>query len=90
MLVFKFGGASVNSVDRIKNVGAILQQYPGQKILVVISAMGKTTNALEKVVEAFMQERIVKPYNYLNRSNNNISQRPIIYWLQMHWPVNSN
>ncbi len=53
MLVFKFGGASVNSVDRIKNVGDILNRYPGEKILVVISAMGKTTNALEKVVNAF-------------------------------------
>jgi aspartate kinase len=53
MKVFKFGGASVNSVERIKNVGTILKQYPGEKILVVISAMGKTTNALEKVVEAF-------------------------------------
>src|SRR5690349_15366630 len=53
MKVFKFGGASVNSIDRIKNVGAILEQYKGQQLLVVISAMGKTTNALEKVVEAF-------------------------------------
>lgn len=57
MKVFKFGGASVNSIDRIKNVGTILQQYNGQKILVVISAMGKTTNALEKVVEAFYNNR---------------------------------
>jgi aspartate kinase len=53
MKVFKFGGASVNSVDRIKSVEAILQQYSGEKLVVVISAMGKTTNALEKVVEAF-------------------------------------
>jgi aspartate kinase len=53
MEVFKFGGASVNSVDRIKNIGAILDNYKGQKILIVISAMGKTTNALEKVSEAF-------------------------------------
>ena len=53
MQVFKFGGASVNSVERIKNVANILRSYPGQKILIVISAMGKTTNALEKVVEAF-------------------------------------
>lgn len=57
MLVFKFGGASVNSVDRIKNIGAILKQYPDQKILVVISAMGKTTNALEKVVQSFYNNR---------------------------------
>ncbi|MBS1655592.1 MAG: aspartate kinase, partial [Bacteroidetes bacterium] len=53
MKVFKFGGASVNSVDRIKNVAAILSQYKNEKILIVISAMGKTTNALEKVVDAF-------------------------------------
>lgn len=53
MQVFKFGGASVNNTDRIKNVAAILRQYSGQPLLVVISAMGKTTNALEKVAEAF-------------------------------------
>ena len=53
MKVFKFGGASVNSTDRIKNISGILQSYNDQKMLVVISAMGKTTNALEKVVEAF-------------------------------------
>ncbi|MEP6728116.1 MAG: aspartate kinase [Bacteroidota bacterium] len=53
MQVFKFGGASVNSVDRIKNVASIIRSFPQQKILIVISAMGKTTNALEKVVEAF-------------------------------------
>jgi len=55
MQVFKFGGASVNSVDRIKNVGNILQQYKGQPLVLIISAMGKTTNALEKVVEAFFK-----------------------------------
>lgn len=57
MKVFKFGGASVNSVERIKSVGKILQQYSGEKLLVVISAMGKTTNALEKVVQAFYENR---------------------------------
>jgi aspartate kinase len=53
MKVFKFGGASVNSVERIKNLAAILQHYPHEQLLIVISAMGKTTNALEKVAEAF-------------------------------------
>ncbi|MEP7374114.1 MAG: aspartate kinase [Chitinophagaceae bacterium] len=57
MKVFKFGGASVNSVERIKSVGKILQQYAGENLLVVISAMGKTTNALEKVVQAFYEKR---------------------------------
>ncbi len=53
MKVFKFGGASINSAERIKNVGDILRLYPNQPILIIISAMGKTTNALEKVVNAF-------------------------------------
>jgi aspartate kinase len=57
MKVFKFGGASVNSVERIKSVGEILKGYSGEKLVVIISAMGKTTNALEKVVQAFFEER---------------------------------
>jgi aspartate kinase len=57
MQVFKFGGASVNSVERIKNMAGIVRSYSNQKILIVISAMGKTTNALEKVVEAFFNNQ---------------------------------
>ncbi len=55
MKVFKFGGASVNSVDRIKNVGEILRHYSTEELVIIISAMGKTTNALEKVVQAFYE-----------------------------------
>ncbi len=57
MKVFKFGGASINSIDRIKNVGSIIDAHKDKKLLVVISAMGKTTNALEKVVDAFWENR---------------------------------
>ena len=57
MKVFKFGGASVNSVDRIRQLADILRLYPDDKKVVVISAMGKTTNALEKVAEAFFNNR---------------------------------
>ncbi|HEX5652677.1 MAG TPA: aspartate kinase, partial [Chitinophagaceae bacterium] len=57
MKVFKFGGASVNSVERVKNAAEIIRHYQGEKILVVVSAMGKTTNALEKVVLAFFAGR---------------------------------
>jgi aspartate kinase len=57
MKVYKFGGASINSVDRIKNTAGIIRSAGNEKILVVISAMGKTTNALEKVVEAFFDNR---------------------------------
>ena len=53
MKVFKFGGASINSIERINNVAAIIRSYEGDKIFIIISAMGKTTNALEKVTEAF-------------------------------------
>ena len=55
MRVFKFGGASVNSEERVRNVGEILKHYSNEKLLVVISAMGKTTNALEKVVQSFFK-----------------------------------
>jgi len=57
MKVFKFGGASVNTTERIKNVGAIIDKYKDGQLLIVISAMGKTTNALEKVVEAFFNNK---------------------------------
>jgi aspartate kinase len=53
MKVFKFGGASVDSVSRIRMLPSILNDYGSEKLLIVISAMGKTTNALEKVVDSF-------------------------------------
>lgn len=53
MQVFKFGGASLNSIERIQNVADILCEYNNQPVIVIMSAMGKTTNALEKVAEAF-------------------------------------
>lgn len=53
MKVFKFGGASISNAGRIKNISTVLSSHPDEKILVVISAMGKTTNALEKVADAF-------------------------------------
>ncbi len=57
MKVYKFGGASINSIDRIKNVATIINGSGNEKLLVVISAMGKTTNALEAVVNAFFEGR---------------------------------
>jgi aspartate kinase len=57
MEVFKFGGASVSSVERFGMVAAILRARKEEQLLVVVSAMGKTTNALEKVVESFYNNR---------------------------------
>lgn len=58
MKVFKFGGASVKYPDAVKNVARILSLYEGQKLIVIVSAMGKTTNKLEEVVKAsFRRDR---------------------------------
>lgn len=51
MRVFKFGGASVKDADSVKNVAAILRLFHEGPLVIVVSAMGKTTNALEKVVQ---------------------------------------
>jgi aspartate kinase len=53
MKIFKFGGASTGSVQRIQQLPSILRSYRDEQLLVVVSAMGKTTNALEKVADAF-------------------------------------
>jgi len=50
MRVFKYGGASVKSAPAIRNVGTIIKEYTNEPLLIVVSAMGKTTNALEQVV----------------------------------------
>ena len=52
MKVFKFGGASVKDALAVKNVSRILSLYSGEKRTVIISAMGKTTNEMEKIVQA--------------------------------------
>lgn len=53
MKVFKFGGASVKDADSVRNVANVLGHFPGEEILIVVSAMGKTTNALEELVQRF-------------------------------------
>jgi aspartate kinase len=52
MLVFKFGGASVKDASAVKNVAQIISMFPNKKKLIVVSAMGKTTNLLEDIVDA--------------------------------------
>ena len=50
MKVFKFGGASVNSTAAVKNMAQIVERYADEPLVVVVSAMGKTTNMLEQLV----------------------------------------
>ena len=53
MKVFKFGGASVKDVEGVKNISEVLKLFPNEQLIIVVSAMGKTTNALERLVNAF-------------------------------------
>lgn len=56
MKVFKFGGASVKDANGINNVYEVLQQVGHEDVLLVISAMGKTTNALEVVIKDYFDK----------------------------------
>ena len=54
--VYKFGGASVKDAEGVKNLIKVLTQTGSEKKLIVVSAMGKTTNALEVVVKDYLQQ----------------------------------
>jgi len=55
--VFKFGGASVKNAEAVKNAAAIVKRYQGDKLLVVVSAMDKTTNKLELLADAYFYKK---------------------------------
>lgn len=57
MRIFKFGGASVKDADGVKNVVHVLREVGYENTLLVISAMGKTTNAMERVVERYFDDK---------------------------------
>lgn len=65
MRVFKFGGASIRNADAIRNVSKILQNFilPKKPILMVVSALGKSTNQLELIVKNTVED---------NKSNHNL------------------
>ena len=58
MKIFKFGGASVKDADGIKNVYDVLQKAGYEDVLLVVSAMGKTTNALEVVIKNYFDKSV--------------------------------
>jgi len=72
MLVFKFGGASVKDASGMVNLANVVKKYEHDQLLIVVSAMGKTTNALEKLTKAYFNrdENIyeifedIKQYHY--------------------------
>lgn len=57
MKVFKFGGASVKDAAGVKNILRVLRHTGFKDTLIVVSAMGKTTNALEQVVHSFFENK---------------------------------
>ena len=57
MKVYKFGGASVKDAAGVRNVVKVMKEVGHRETLVVVSAMGKITNAMEKVVEAYFKDR---------------------------------
>ncbi|MEJ1223129.1 aspartate kinase [Sediminicola sp. 1XM1-17] len=57
MRIFKFGGASVKDADGVKNVVNVLKEVGHENTLLVVSAMGKTTNAMEDVVNAYFKDK---------------------------------
>lgn len=57
MQVFKFGGASVKDAASVKNVLQILNRYASEDMIIVVSAMAKTTNALEEVINLYTQNQ---------------------------------
>ncbi len=60
MKVFKFGGASVKDAAGVRNMAAVLMHFASDDMLIVVSAMGKTTNALEEVVWSYTAGKEVK------------------------------
>ena len=57
MQIFKFGGASVKDAESVKNLIKVLKTVGYNNTLVVVSAMGKTTNALEKVIDNYFNNK---------------------------------
>lgn len=57
MKVFKFGGASVKDASGVKNLVRVLKTVGYNETLIVVSAMGKTTNALEKIIEGYFEKK---------------------------------
>lgn len=64
--VYKFGGTAINGSKQIRDIAEIIRTYKGEELLTVISAMGKTTNALEKVLKAFVDGEINLAESLLN------------------------
>jgi len=57
MRIFKFGGASVKDAEGVQNIVKVLKEVGHENTLLVVSAMGKSTNAMEKVVNSYFEDK---------------------------------
>ena len=75
--VFKFGGASVKDAEGVRNLKKILEIYKEEKLIVVISAMGKMTNQLEKVLDSwyFAPESLKSNFEIVKKYHLDIAQQ---------------
>lgn len=101
MQVFKFGGASVKDAEGVKNVVEVLRLFPQQKVCIVVSAMGKMTNALERLVNAFFHKtedaeavlEEIKEFHFSICKNLFSSDNHPIYtelentFVELHWAI---
>jgi len=83
MKVFKFGGASVKDAKGVRNLVEIVKDNGLQNTLIVVSAMGKMTNAFEEVVAQYMIAPKKHPKSYwilpptiLKLSSSSLSHKP--------------
>ena len=82
-IVYKFGGVSIQSAEAVKNVCKIIAANKNSNLLVVFSAMGKMTNAFEKLVEHYYHKQtnelsklIDEIYKYHLNIINNLFEKP--------------
>ena len=97
MRVFKFGGASVKDADGVKNLVEILKKYELKNLVVVISAMGKTTNMLEKLTSDYFKGektslKEVKSFHYsimneLFEKNHTIYDEVNNLFVEIEWAI---
>ena len=75
--IFKFGGASVKDADGIRNLKKILDIYNEEKLIVVVSAMGKMTNQLEKVLDSwyYASESLLENFEIVKNFHLNIAEQ---------------
>lgn len=65
MYIHKFGGASIKDAERIENVAKIIKENVDKSSLIVVSAMGKTTNAMEQIVQLYMDDKTGQAFEVL-------------------------